>query len=77
MINPKPADVEELLRFRLVGFNNRRYDNHLVYARLMGYDNEQLYQLSQKIITEGKGFFGEAYNISYTDVYDFPVRNSP
>lgn len=74
MINPKPADVEELLRFRLVGFNNRRYDNHLVYARLMGYDNEQLYQLSQKIITEGKGFFGEAYNISYTDVYDFSSK---
>ena len=38
----------------------------------MGYDNEQLFKLSQKIISGNKNaFFGEAYNISYTDVYDF------
>lgn len=76
MINPTPTDIEKLLRFRLVGFNCRRYDNHMLYARLMGYSNEQLYNLSQKIINSKKGenrnsFFGEAYNISYTDVYDF------
>lgn len=75
MINPKPKDIEELLKFKLVGFNCRRYDNHLLYACLMGYDNEQLYNLSQKIVGAKKGskgtFFGEAYNISYTDVYDF------
>ena len=72
MINPSPTDIEELIRFRLVGFNCRRYDNHILYARLMGYDNEQLYRLSQKIISgDRKAFFGEAYNISYTDVYDF------
>lgn len=72
MINPTPAEIEELMRFRLVGFNCRRYDNHILYARLMGYDNEQLYQLSQKIISGNRdAFFGEAYNVSYTDVYDF------
>lgn len=72
MINPSPSEIEELMRFRLVGFNCRRYDNHILYARLMGYTNEQLYHLSQKII-DGKSncFFGEAYNVSYTDVYDF------
>ena len=74
MINPKPAQIEELMRFRLVGFNCRRYDNHIMYARMMGYSNEELYKLSQKIITEGKGFFGEAYNLSYTDVYDFAAK---
>ena len=74
MINPKPAQIEELMRFRLVGFNCRRYDNHMMYARMMGYSNEQLYKLSQQIITEGKGFFGEAYNLSYTDVYDFAAK---
>ncbi len=74
MINPSPAEIEELLKFRLVGFNCRRYDNHLLYARLMGYSIEQVYDLSQKIINEGKGFFGEAYNISYTDVYDFSSK---
>jgi len=71
MINPAPADIEELLKFKLVGFNCRRYDNHMLYARLIGSDNIQLYNLSQQIINEGKGFFGEAYNISYTDVYDY------
>ena len=76
MINPTPAEIEDLLRFRLVGFNNRRYDNHMLYARLIGYDNTQLYKLSQKIITAPKGegnkyLFGEAFNLSYTDVYDF------
>lgn len=76
MINPTPAEIEELMRYRLVGFNCRRYDNHILYARLMGYSNEQLYDLSQKIIG-GKSrdvFFGEAYNISYTDVYDFAAK---
>ena len=75
MINPKPRDIEDLLRFKLVGFNCRRYDNHMLYACLMGYDNEQLYNLSKKIVSAQKGFkgafFSEAYNISYTDVYDF------
>lgn len=76
LINPKPADIEKLMRFKLVGFNNRRYDNHMLYACLMGYTNEQIYNLSQKIIKSKKGesnkyLFGEAYNISYTDIYDF------
>lgn len=72
MINPTPTDIEGLIRHRLVGFNCRRYDNHMLYARLMGYTNEQLYNLSQKIISGSRNaFFGEAYNISYTDIYDF------
>lgn len=72
MINPTPSDIEDLMKFRLVGFNCRRYDNHILYARLMGYTNEQLYEQSQKIIKgESNCFFGEAYNVSYTDVYDF------
>lgn len=76
MINPKPSDIEELIKFRLVGFNCRRYDNHILYAAMMGYNNEQLYNLSQRIINSKKGdrdngMFGEAYNISYTDIYDF------
>lgn len=72
MINPTPSEIEDLMRFRLVGFNCRRYDNHILYARLMGYTNEQLYKLSQRIINGSKGaFFSEASNVSYTDVYDF------
>ena len=74
MINPSPAEIENLMRFRLVGFNCRKYDNHILYAAYMGYSNEQLHRLSQKIVTEGAGFFGEAYNISYTDIYDFSSK---
>ena len=79
MINPTPAEIEELLQFRLIGFNCRRYDNHLLYARLMGYSELELFNLSQKIIGAPKGennkyMFGEAYNLSYTDVYDFAAK---
>lgn len=76
MINPTPKQVEELVRFKLVGFNCRRYDNHMLYACMMGYTPLEIYDLSQKIINSSKGesrkyLFGEAYNISYTDIYDF------
>lgn len=75
MINPSPAEIENLLKYRLVGFNCRRYDNHILYARLMGYTNEQLYKLSTRIIDKNRdAFFGEAYNISYIDVYDFSSK---
>lgn len=72
-INPTPAQVEWLIyQNRLVGFNNRRYDNHIIYARMMGYTNEQLYTLSHRIINgSDNALFGQAYNLSYTDVYDF------
>lgn len=72
LINPTPEHIEELCKNRLVGFNNRKYDNHILYARMMGYTEEQLYKLSQRIIDGDKNaFFAEAYNLSYTDIYDF------
>lgn len=78
MINPSREEIEELVQHRLVGFNCRRYDNHILYARIMGYTEMQLYELSQRIInSENKKarsnncFFSNAYDISYTDVYDF------
>lgn len=76
MINPKPAEVEKLFELKLVGFNNRRYDNHMLYAAFMGYSNEALYNLSKKLIGEGDrtALFGEAYNLSYADIYDFSSK---
>lgn len=72
MINPTPNEIEELIQYRLIGFNCRRYDNHMLYARLKGYSIEELYDLSQKLISGSpNAFFAEAYNLSYTDVYDF------
>lgn len=75
MINPTPEEVGDLFGHRLVGFNCRRYDNHILYGRYLGFTNEQLYQLSQRIISgDRNAMFGEAYDISYTDVYDFSSK---
>ena len=72
MINPTASDISNLIEYRLVGFNNRRYDNHILYGRLVGFDNYQLYTLSQRIINgSANAMFKEAYNLSYTDIYDF------
>lgn len=78
MINPSSTDIEDLLKFNLIGFYNRDYDNHMLYARMMGYTNEQLFKLSQRLTSKDKKVsreakFKEAYNLSYTDVYDFSV----
>jgi hypothetical protein len=76
MINPSPQEVEQLFRLKLVGFNCRRYDNHIMYARMLGYNNQQLFELSQKMIVQNdhKVMFGEAYNISYADIWDFSSK---
>lgn len=76
LFNPKPEEVEELFKFNLVGFNNKDYDNHMIYAASQGYTIPQLYRLSRRIIVEKdkNAKFREAYNLSYTDVYDFSSK---
>lgn len=76
MINPMPGEIEKLLKYKLVGFNNRQYDNHILYARLLGYSNEQLYVLSKKIISGSHNSkFLQAYNLSYTDIYCYSAAH--
>lgn len=74
MINPSPEEIEALTKYRLIGFNNRKYDNHILWGRMIGMSIAQLYALSNRIINEHTGFFGEAYNLSYTDIYDFSAK---
>ena len=74
MINPTPAEIENLTKYRIIGFNNRKYDNHILWARMIGMSNEQIYALSNQIVNQHTGFFGEAYNLSYTDIYDFSSK---
>jgi len=76
MVNPKPVDVEDFMKMKLVGFNNRDYDNHMVYARYLGYSNSRLYDLSKRLIVEKakNAKFPEAYDLSYSDVYDFASK---
>lgn len=79
MINPGPTEIEDILKFNLIGFNNRDYDNHMLYAAYLGYTNEQLYLLSTRLVNKNKAIqrqakIGEAFNLSYTDVYDFSTK---
>lgn len=76
MINPESREIEKLMEARLVGYNNRRYDNHILYGAYLGYDNEQIYQLSKRIITSRSrdAYFREAYGISHADVYDYATK---
>lgn len=73
MINPKPCEITELVKnSRLIGFNNREYDNHICYGRILGYSEAGLYDLSQRIIgNSANAKFREAYDLGYTDIYDF------
>jgi energy-coupling factor transporter ATP-binding protein EcfA2 len=73
MINPTANEVAALFKLKLVGFYNRNFDNHILYAASMGWNNEQLFDLSQKMIVEDRksARFPAAYSISYADIYDF------
>ena len=75
MINPKPHEVEALFKLKLVGFYNRRYDNHILYAAAMGASNLELFKRSTKIIEGNRSAtFGAAYNLSYADIWDFSTE---
>lgn len=75
MINPKSHQIEKLLKLKLVGFYNRNYDNHIIYAAYLGYDNAALYDLSQRLISgDSSAKFGEAYNLSYADIYEYSSK---
>src|SRR5690625_420139 len=74
LINPTKAQIENVIDRPLVGFNNRRYDNHIVYAALLGEDNQSLFRQSQRIINDkdaSSGMYSGAYELSYTDIYDY------
>ena len=75
--NPTPAQIEALCNHPLVGFNNRRYDNHILYNRMLGASEADLFVQSQKIITSpvrSAGMFGNAYDLSYADIYDYSSK---
>lgn len=73
-INPTREQIAAMVELPLVGFNNRRYDNHIIYAALLGEDNLSLYRQSQRIINDKNaqsGMYSGAYELSYTDIYDY------
>ena len=71
MINPSPQEISDFVeRYRLIGFNCRGYDNHILYARILGLSNEEIYKVSQDIIGNKFAGYGPAYKISEADIYD-------
>lgn len=79
LINPTPEDIKKMMSFKLIGFNNLGYDNHMLYARMQGYSIRGLYDLSKRIIggtneEKRSATFAGAKNLSYTDVYDFSIK---
>ena len=47
---------------------------HIMYAAMLGENNLSLYRQSQRIINDknaGSGMYGGAYEMSYTDIYDY------
>lgn len=75
LVNPTPEQVENIMRLPLVGFNNRRYDNHILYGAMLGKDNMELYKQSQTIVNGNPGgFYSGAYEASYVDIYEYSTK---
>ena len=78
LMSPTPEDIKELCKYKLIGFNNRRYDNHILYAIMMGYGPEEVYNVNLGLInsdgTRNSAYFSEAYNISESDIFDFASK---
>ena len=73
--NPTSKDISRIVdSYNLIGFNNLRYDNYIMYAIMSGLSAEEVYDLSQSIIAN-KNYKGiakaNAKGISYTDIFDF------
>lgn len=69
--SPTKEDAEWLFSQKLVGFNNKAYDNHILYAIWLGHGPEKVYQISDDIINNGKRwYYREAVGKSYYDVYE-------
>jgi phage/plasmid-associated DNA primase len=71
LINPTANEISELVdTYNLIGFNNFAYDDRLLYAMILGYSNERLFQISQAIIVHGERVF-QNNHIGYADIRDF------
>lgn len=72
LVNPSAEDVSKLLDLKLIGFYNRDYDNHILYAASLGYSPKQLFELSKAIVGGDRNKkFAAAYKLSYADIYDY------
>lgn len=72
IVNPTPEDVAKLIEYKLIGYNNLNYDNHILYGILIGEKPIESFTRSQRIIVhkdKTAKFYRSKY-ISYCDLYD-------
>ena len=74
--DPDPDLCRKLLRSkRLIGYNNRAYDNHIMYAKSIGMSPEEVYDVSQGIITnQPKAQWPHAWNSCDLDLYNLSKK---
>lgn len=71
LYNPTIDQVSALLDMKIIGHNVTGYDNFILYAALLGYPPQRIFEISQAIVVHGDRCpFREARNISYTDTLD-------
>ena len=84
IFNPSPEYIADFFGFnkdvknKVIGYNNKEYDNHIAYGIYMGKTPEEIFNLSQAIISKQKNAkYREAKHMSYSDVLDFlPTKMS-
>ena len=73
--NPSARFLEELLKYRIVGHNTRKYDNHIAGGVILGDSVADVYKRSIKLTSNnGDGYVGSAWNFHYADTYEFPAK---
>lgn len=78
MVDPKASEVEALFKYRIIAHNGINYDSKMCYAAANGYSAEELYNVSQMIISKDpvlneKVKFFQAKKLFYADTYEYPV----
>ena len=78
VFNPSPEYIAGFFGFnqekknKVIGFNNKEYDNHIAYDIYLGKTPYEVYCTSQGIINKEKtAKHREAKHLSYSDLYDF------
>lgn len=73
--NPSAKFLEQMLKYKLVGHNTRKYDNHIAGGVIMGDTIKDVYKRSSKLTSNnGDGYIGSAWNYHYADTYEFPAK---
>lgn len=71
---PTASFIQTMIsKYNLIGFNNKEYDNAIMYEILQGTSPQRLYELSKALTAKGSRtrVSKEAKRLSYSDIYDF------